>query len=275
ARLAEAGRRVILLEAGGDPRTARDPRLPDDYDVPAFHPFASENPAMRWDFFVRHYADPARQDRDPNDRQALGGVLYPRAAGLGGCTAHNAMIFLAAPDADWDAIATLTGDPGWSGPAMSRHFRAIENCHHRPAWRLPGLLGVDPTGHGWRGWLRTERALPANAIADDELLRVLLESALVALDDGERPVEELWRLFEGHADPNDRRLAREGFEGLCYTPLSTSRHRRIGTRERVLDVAARFPDRLRIETNALATRVVLDAAGGVVGVEYRRGERLY
>ncbi len=31
--------------------------LPEDYDVPAFHPLASENPAMRWDFFVRHYAD--------------------------------------------------------------------------------------------------------------------------------------------------------------------------------------------------------------------------
>jgi choline dehydrogenase-like flavoprotein len=43
----------------------------------------------------------------------------------------------------------------------------------------------------------------------------------------------------------------------------------------VLDVAARFPDRLQIETDALATRVVLDADGGVVGVEYRKGERLY
>ncbi len=275
ARLAEAGRRVVLLDAGGDPKAAHDPRLPDDYDVPAFHPFASENPALRWDFFVRHYADPAHQQRDPNDRPARGGVLYPRAAGLGGCTAHNAMIFLAAPDADWDAIATLTGDPGWSGTAMSRHFRAIEDCHHRPEWRLPGLLGVDPTGHGWRGWLRTERALPANAITDDALLRMLLESALVALDDRGRQVSELWRLFEGHADPNDRRLAREGFEGLCYTPLSTDRHRRIGTRERVLDVAARYPDRLRIETDALATRVVLEADGGVVGVEYRKGERLY
>ena len=61
---------------------------------------------------------------------------------------------------------------------------------------------------------------------------------------------------------------------MCYTPLSTNHHRRIGTRERVLDVAARHPDRLRIETDALATRVVLDADGCVVGVEYRKGERL-
>src|SRR5580704_10688270 len=64
ARLAEAGHSVILLEAGGDPRklTGGDPvseenRLPTDYDVPCFHAFASENEAMRWDFFVRHYRD--------------------------------------------------------------------------------------------------------------------------------------------------------------------------------------------------------------------------
>ncbi|MBN8889343.1 MAG: GMC family oxidoreductase [Rhodospirillales bacterium] len=39
ARLAEAGMRVVVLEAGGDPRDEA-PRMPADYDVPAFHPFA-------------------------------------------------------------------------------------------------------------------------------------------------------------------------------------------------------------------------------------------
>src|SRR5690242_3433992 len=72
ARLAEAGRRVIVLEAGGDPRSpsidssgqARARRLPYDYDVPAFHGFASENDAMSWSFFVRHYGDDQMQRRD-------------------------------------------------------------------------------------------------------------------------------------------------------------------------------------------------------------------
>src|SRR5712691_12662244 len=70
ARLAEAGRRVVLLEAGGDPRAGGDPaqpgadRLPDDYDVPVLHAFASENDAMKWDFFVRHYRNDAMQKRD-------------------------------------------------------------------------------------------------------------------------------------------------------------------------------------------------------------------
>src|SRR5712691_375332 len=92
ARLAENGFRVLLLEAGGDPLTMKggDPpypnenRLPDDYRVPAFHAFASENDAMKWDFFVRHFADQNLQRRDPKYRETwngkpVDGVLYPRA----------------------------------------------------------------------------------------------------------------------------------------------------------------------------------------------------
>src|SRR5574341_108767 len=48
ARLVEAGYSVHLLEAGGDPLELAGERLPEDYQVPAFHAFASENPAMRW-----------------------------------------------------------------------------------------------------------------------------------------------------------------------------------------------------------------------------------
>src|SRR5436309_5088914 len=73
ARLAEAGHRVLVLEAGGDPRELRGGNplypgantLPDDYDVPAFHIMSTENEAMKWDFFVRHYGDDERQARDP------------------------------------------------------------------------------------------------------------------------------------------------------------------------------------------------------------------
>src|SRR5215472_14017100 len=74
ARLAEQGHSVVVLEAGGDPRSlsggdSLQPdtnRLPYDYDVPAFHGFASENEAMKWDFFVRHYSDERQQRLDPN-----------------------------------------------------------------------------------------------------------------------------------------------------------------------------------------------------------------
>jgi choline dehydrogenase-like flavoprotein len=56
ANLAEAGHRVLLLEAGLD---APD----DDYRVPAFHGRASEHPGMSRPFFVRHFDDRAQQQR--------------------------------------------------------------------------------------------------------------------------------------------------------------------------------------------------------------------
>jgi choline dehydrogenase-like flavoprotein len=275
ARLAEAGKRVLLLEAGDDPCAAGSAGLPEEYDVPAFHAFASENPAMSWNFFVHHYGDGARGRRDPKWSSQSQGILYPRASGLGGCTAHNAMIFVNPHDADWNGIAALTKDPSWRASRMRRYVRRLEDCRHRPVWRWLRWLGVNPTGHGWRGWLRTERALPAAVFADEPLVRVLLHSALEELGDESRPLEGLKRLFERHADPNDVRAIRQSAEGLCYTPMTTREHRRVGTRERVLEVARRYPERLRIELNALATRVLLDESNRVVGVEYLKGRRLY
>src|SRR6478735_6929906 len=88
ARLAEQGKHVILLEAGGDPRTeGKSQGFPGHYDVPAFHAFASENEATAWSFFVEHYADEAQAKRD--NKRTDKGVLYPRAGTLGGCTSHN------------------------------------------------------------------------------------------------------------------------------------------------------------------------------------------
>lgn len=64
ARLALAGHTVLLLEAGGDYKHLKgsgpagpdnDNRLPEDYEVPTFHAMATENEALRWEYFVRHY----------------------------------------------------------------------------------------------------------------------------------------------------------------------------------------------------------------------------
>src|SRR6202035_2771826 len=84
ARLAEAGYRVVLLEAGGGPLQlpggdaagAGAARLPDDYQVPCFHALSTENEAMKWDFFVRHYADETQQRRDSKYVTEERGVLY-------------------------------------------------------------------------------------------------------------------------------------------------------------------------------------------------------
>src|SRR4029077_14231412 len=114
----------------------------------------------------RHYASDAAQRRDPKycerspDGKRADGVLYPRAAALGGCTAHNALIMLYPHDADWDSIASLTGDRSWNADHMRMYFQRLESCHHRWPYRWLAKIGIDPTRHGWAGWLHTERAIP-------------------------------------------------------------------------------------------------------------------
>ncbi|MGN5480748.1 hypothetical protein ACTMU2_40555 [Cupriavidus basilensis] len=74
------------------------------------------------------------------------GVLYPRAGTLGGCTAHNALIFpVSLNDEDWDHIADLTGDPSWTATRMQAYAKRIEQCRHRPLWNVARRFGVDPT----------------------------------------------------------------------------------------------------------------------------------
>jgi len=287
ARLAEAGRKVILLEAGDDPKelagadaVSKEGRLPCDYDVPAFHAFASENDAMKWDYFVRHYADLETQKLDPKysadyDGRPVDGVLYPRAGTLGGCTAHNAMILVYPHNSDWDHIAELTGDSSWSASKMRTYFERLENCGHRPLHRWLAKIGINPTRHGWKGWLRTEKCIPMEAMHNSTLKHVMLESGHQAFDDiGEKLKRVRW-FFEGQLDPNDWRLVEKNSIGLRYVPLSTNNHARTGTRERVLEIACKYPDRLRVELNALATRVLFDDSNRAIGVEYLKGQRLY
>ena len=288
AWLAESGQTVLVLEAGGDPKAVRDEAqaakpsggLPNDYDVPVFHGYASENEAMKWDFFVRHYGNDEVQRQDPKYYETLNGkrvdgVLYPRAGTLGGCTAHNAMIFVYPHNADWDHIAELTGDPSWRADKMRRYFELLENCRHRRFYRWLARLGYNPTRHGWTGWLDTERAIPLVALLDGDLIRMVIKSAWEAFKNAGSRRDHLRWLLKGALDPNDWRLVREDAGGVRYAPLTTSNHARTGSRERLLAVAEKYPERLKIELNALATRVLFDNDNRAVGVEYLKGGNLY
>ena len=285
ARLAQAGHTVLLLEAGGDykdlqgggPVSPDQNRLPEDYEVPTFHPMASENDALKWDYFVRHYRDTERQERDEKFVRDRDGVLYPRAGTLGGCTAHNAMITVYPHNADWDHIADITGDNStWRAGRMRRYFQRLENCRHRWPYRLLyRLTGLNPTRHGFDGWLSVEKAIPKRALYDGDLVSIVTKSAW----DAYWELAGLWKritwFFQSQGDPNDWRLVKKNAIGVYYAPIHTHKHARNSTRELLLDVARRHPDRLKIELEALATEVLFDDSNRAIGVAYLKGARLY
>lgn len=298
-RLALAGHEVLVLEAGHD----RGETL--NYQVPAFHGQASEDPDRSWAFFVQHYADKARQseDYDPKYDKARGGIFYPRAAAVGGCTTHHAMITIYPHNSDWQALADLTGDPSWKPDNMRRLFEErLERCGYR---RPPLVPGVNPTRHGFNGWLSTEQADPGSAAGDAELVKVILSAAaetlidkliadhqngvrealslllkdpaeLVAiLAEGGDPRDVLKQLIVRHLDPNDWAVTRTSGEGVFSIPLAISKGHRRGPREFLMETRAKVGDKLRIVEGALATRVIFDKSMTATGVEFLTGDRLY
>ena len=259
--LARAGMRVLLIEAGGADEGY-------DYSVPAFHGEATEDETLRWDYFVRHYSDDERGRRDPKFVAERGGVWYPRAGTLGGCTAHNAMITIAGPRADWDAIADELGDPSWGSEAMRGYFERVERCTYVRWWQR--LLG-NTRRHGYDGWLTTSLPDAAVALHDPALLGEILGAARAELRsavEGLSPIEDYHSYLRTWLDPNDWRVADGSLRGLWLVPLATAHGRRNGTREHIQRAAAEPHGNLVVRTHTLATKVAFDDEVTAVGVEY-------
>jgi choline dehydrogenase len=273
ARLAEKGKSVLLLEAGGD-------HQPYNYQVPVFHGNATEDPDMRLDHYVRHYEEEERQEKDPKYQVELKagrhGVYYPRARTVGGCTAHYAMIIIRPHDSDWQTIVDATGDKSWAPRKMDKFFAQVENWRHRHA---------SSSGHGTEGWLPTRNAdtisLARAAITHhDPSIGEIVKHAfwahrkLLPFRIWNRPYFPLSVRWRARVDPNDLRL-RNG-EGVILVPMAIdSQGRRAGTRERIK--AGTETGHLEVRTNCHVTELIFDDADDkrVVGVRYLPGEGLY
>ncbi len=291
ANLAGAGQRVLLLEAGAD-------HLNYNYEVPSFHANATEDEDLRWDYFVRHYADDDRQRQDSKFTKERDGVLYPRAGTLGGCTAHHALITVYPHNSDWDEIARRTGDHTWRAGGMRKYFERLERCNYvkkpRPYPSHPLLAAIiralplldrlfgNGSRHGFEGWLPTNLADPSLIFRyrDAQLIKLIYAATRHALaSDLGRPLEALEDLVLGapqrYVDPNDWRVQSEGAEGIWFTPMSTHSARRYAVRDYLHSVAQARPDNLVIKTGALASRVLFDDGNRAVGVEFLDGAHLY
>jgi choline dehydrogenase len=281
ARLAMAGHKTLLLEAGDDFNSV-------NYTVPAYSANASEDPEISWNFFVRHYADEARQARDfkttydtpngeytglnPPEDAVMKGTLYPRTQALGGCTAHNALIAVYPHRSDFEHIAALTGDDSWAPENMRKYFQKLEENRY--------LSGKIAPGHGYDGWLGTETAPLSIPLGDEQLLS-LLSGGAVALSKATNGTITLDDLIIG--DANADTTTRDTEPGYYQIPLSSRDAHRVGPREFILSVrdathsngTKMYP--LDVRTNAFVTKITFDRSTPprATGVEFRDGKHLY
>ncbi|HEX8154788.1 MAG TPA: GMC family oxidoreductase, partial [Thermoanaerobaculia bacterium] len=257
ANLAKAGYKVGLIEAGQAPE-------PSCYPVPVLHAFASEDPDLSWEFFVRHYSDLAQSKKDTKFVEAKDGVFYPRAGTLGGCTTHNAMITVYPSNSDWDYIANLTGDTTWSSDKMRSYFERLEDC----GYVKDPSPGPNPTRHGYKGWLHTTGLDIKLALGDPAVLQTVIDASI-----------KTWKELKNTllpslpADPND--WQHPDREGLVFPPLATLKGRRTGTRDLIQSTQAAYPQNLIIKMSNLATKVLFDANKKAIGVECWEGQHLY
>ena len=122
---ADPGRRVLLLEAGGQ----------DDYlwiHIPVGYLYCIGNPRTDWLF----HAEP---EPGLNGRR----LRYPRGKVLGGCSSINGMIYMRGQRRDYSNWAAVTGDPQWDWPQCLPFF-----LRHEDHWRGEGPL--HGAGREWR-----------------------------------------------------------------------------------------------------------------------------
>ncbi|ATY58475.1 Glucose-methanol-choline oxidoreductase [Cordyceps militaris] len=283
ARLAIAGHKTLLIEAGDDQGQNTN------YSVPAYSALASEDAALSWNFFVHHYADEARQARDyktsyetpdgglytglhPPAGSKMKGTLYPRTQTLGGCTAHNALVAIYPHRSDFDHIASLTGDASWSADNMRRYFIRMEDKNYG--------LPLDAR-HGYSGWLSTEYTKITLALQDPQLLSLYIGGALAS---GKLlpSLGDLGSLLLGDANADTK--ARDKTNSYYFVPLSSKNGARVGSRDFVVAVRdaknqngkKKYP--LDVRLNCHVTKVILDESGGkprATGVEFLDGQYLY
>jgi choline dehydrogenase-like flavoprotein len=298
ANLAKSGFRVLVLEAGGWD-------APEVAQVPAFHPHASEHPDLSWEFFVKHYANPKQPDSKWDAER--NGIFYPRAATVGGCTLHNAMITMCGPRGDWDEIAKITNDASWSGESMRTYFERLEHCDYMPRPdgmhasflekirnKIRSIFGIGPatnTGrHGFDGWLHTAVADPRLGMKDDQLVQEILSALLATLvEQGVGAIATiqsfLMDLFEDKVmarfDPNDWETMKRRPEGVMLIPIAVRDGQRNGPRDYLIQVQREHPGRLTIWPHTLVTQIIFDREPGdpgepsAIGVRFLKGEHLY
>jgi len=264
-RLAMAGHKTLLIEAGDDQNGNVN------ITVPGYQAVVTQDPKLRWDFFVNHYQDQTRAQRDPKysyetapNTYHVGpnppsgatplGILYPRAGTLGGCVSHNALIFITPHASDWDGIASITGDNSWAATNMNKYLDKLYE------------------------WQPTQPTDPTILLSDLTLTQHLVGGAAV-MGAGPDPLNAVTGLAGTLlVDPNSRaNPARDSTEGFFQIPLIMKSGVRTSVRDFIATtVQGGYP--LTVRQNCFVTKVNFNTTGSTpiaTGVEFLDGKQLY
>ncbi len=262
--LAKAGHKVLLIEAGGD-------KLPMSSLIPAYHTFASENPQIAWDYFVKHYDTPYEHGKW-NFNSKSSGVLYPRSSVIGGCTASNAMICLY-PDEDvWNQIYHMGSrrDRSWRGTNMRKIFKSrVES----------GEYFSDPK----KGWHKLEMSPITLLKKDSQLQKIVLGATLAdrsfLFDElfhlGENQLRDAFRL-NSYLDANDPNHIND--EGFLRLPKSTFLGKRFGVYDYVQSARQKYRKNLTVVPHTFVKKIVFEKTSSglkAIGVDVLVGKNLY
>ncbi|OBT54310.1 hypothetical protein VE04_05935 [Pseudogymnoascus sp. 24MN13] len=268
ARLALAGRSVLLIEAGDDQGTN------DNYTIPAYNAKSTEDPSMAWDFFVRHYEDDTRQAKDfkltytTPDGKEYTGLEPPADAAI---RASSTLALQHSADAP-PTMPCLTGDGSWTPSNMRKYFAKLENAAY-----LQGLLSP---GHGHSGWLGVDLAPVTLALQDLKLLS-MIQGAITALGGLTESILNLATFLAG--DANADSPLRDSTQALYQVPTASKDGARSGVRDFILSVNNAVNKdgskkyKLEIRTHCLATKVNFDTSNPpkATGVSFLDGQSLY
>ncbi|KAH9863942.1 hypothetical protein J1614_009875 [Plenodomus biglobosus] len=291
ARLAIAGHKVLLLEAGDDQTNTTQ------YNVPVLHAVASEFEPMRWDYFVKHFDNDKDITRDTKVTYELSdgtrytganppagakplGILYPRVGSLGGCSSHNALITIYPYRSDWKYIQDITGDSSWNPDNMRKYFVKMERSRY-----LPSSI----VGHGFNGWLETSLTQLTLIAQDFKVLSLVLAAAsgmgkglLGSLLTSVTGLTQILLRDINHPGPR-----RDSEEGLWQVPLAMKipEYKRAGPVDLLNQVInAKNADgsrkyHLDVQLNTLVTTVRFedgtDGKPKATGVNFLTGRSLY
>ncbi len=200
-RLTASGRhRVLMLEAGGEPRGLWIP-------IPAGFSKLLVNPKFNWRF-----------QTEPEAGTCGRAIAVPRGKGLGGSTLINGMIYVRGQPQDYDGWAAA-GARGWGWAEVEPYFRKIEHY----------AAGGERRGHD--GPMHVEQVAERYPIAD-AFLRAAAEDGQRLADDYNLDDQEGF----GHYQVAQRRGRRWSVVDGYLTPARKRPNLRVETGAHVLCV---------------------------------------